>query len=363
MKTPPVAGRLQHFFSVLLLITVCFASCKKDSSQLIEAAKDETTNKVIAWLEKQRASASTEGAAKIESLKESLDFSLLTVVPFPPGETVLIIPVKNSFVTTSNADKNPANSLVLFLGKDQEVRKGNIVQYISFERISSRRVLANFLDSYYRFRITDFTGSLVYITITDEIAYELNYIKGNANYYKSMEKKKLGNLTETCYEIGWYYFWSDGSVTWEPIGGYCDDCVPARTVNGQTYRVNCGGGGGGGGGSNEEPPLLTKEMDWLVYTENMYGQPIKITAKVQFWGRKVSTEPQGGHFTQTNDHGTYTENFSTYGMDWASVYTQAWHGTQFGYQSVQGNIVYAPYTLPPKYISKTQNFMFAEIFP
>lgn len=362
MKTPPVAGRLQHIF-VVLLLTVLLGSCKKDSSPLIEASKDETTNKVIAWLEKQKTQASAEGAAKIESLKESLDFSLLTVVPFPPGEVVLVIPVKNSFVTTSNADKNPANSLVLFLNKNHEIRRCNIVQYISSQRISSRRALADFFNSYYRFRITDFTGSLVYLTFTDEIAYELNYIKGDVNYYKSMEKKQLGNLAETCYEIGWYYYWSDGSVTWEPIGGYCDDCVPARTVNGQTYRVNCGGGGGGGGGNNEEPPALTKEMDWEVYSENMYGPPAKITAKVQFWGRKVSGELQGGHFTQATDHNTYTENFNTYGMDWVTVYSQSWHGTQFGYQTVQGNITYAPYTLPPKYINKPKTFMFAEVFP
>ncbi|MEQ1676797.1 MAG: hypothetical protein ABL876_08855 [Chitinophagaceae bacterium] len=240
MKPPPIAGRLQNIS--VLLITVLFISCQKESSPQSESSNNKTTSKIITWLEKQKATASAEGVAKIQSLKKNLDFSLLTTGLFNSEEPIIIVPIKKSFVATSNADRNPINSLVFFLDNKEDIRRGNILQYISTQRVSSRRVLANFFDRYYNFRITDFTGSLVYVTVTDEIAYELNYIKGSVNYYKSVEIKQLNGLTEACYELGWYYYWSDGTVTWKPIGRYYGDCLPVRKINGQTYRVNCGGG-------------------------------------------------------------------------------------------------------------------------
>jgi len=244
MKTVFIIGRPKSIFAALLLATFFLVSCKKGGLQQPVQSPNEIINSVNAWLEKQKASATTAGAATIQSLKENLDFSGLTTVLFGTDETVVIIPMHDSFVASSNAGKDLINSLVLFVNTNNEIRKGNIVQYVSPKAISGRRALSDFFTRYYGFKITDFTGSLVYVTVTDEIAYELNYINGNVNFYKSMGKKQLGPLTETCYEVGFYYFWSDGSVTWEPVGGYCDGCEPVRTSNGETYRLNCGGGGG-----------------------------------------------------------------------------------------------------------------------
>jgi hypothetical protein len=212
-----------------------------------------------------------------------------------------------------------------------------------------------------------------------------NYIFKAGKYKKLKAKSALpGNIENTniiadvpgdgggdgisCYFLNFYLCDVDASGAYsncEYTGSVPLGCFDENGV--ETDWVDPGSNGGSGGGgevtyypSNEY--AVTKEENWEVYKENMSGPAISVRAKVQFWGKKVATEMQGGHFTQSNDHGSYTLEFSTYGMNW-SAYSQSWHGTQSAYQLVQGNIDYGTIGSDPRYVNKTKDFMFQTVFP
>lgn len=48
---------------------------------------------------------------------------MLTTEHLRPDEPLIIIPVKNYFVTNIKLDKKAVNSLVLFVNKNKEIRK------------------------------------------------------------------------------------------------------------------------------------------------------------------------------------------------------------------------------------------------
>ncbi len=176
---------LQRVSTILLLLflsTIFFISCQKNADKQEEAQNTEAVNKVIAWLEEQKSTATLAGSKKIKSLKENLDFSLTGTGLFSPDETLIIVPIKNSFVTNSNQDKHPINSLVLLVNNKKKIRRGYIVQYISPKEINSKD-LSKFFYSYYNLETTDFTGSLAYLTVSDEFSYETNYTNGKMSYY------------------------------------------------------------------------------------------------------------------------------------------------------------------------------------
>lgn len=352
---------------ILLLMCVdLFTGCKKDSSaeeqnmqEQTNALPAETGTKVNAWLEKQKAKASLAGITRINALKSNLDFSSGMTKDLMRSDSIIIIPLKGGYETKINAEKSPVNMLVIFLDDRKEVSKGYIVQYISSRKFIVKKDLLNFMFDYYDFRINHFTGSLAYLTVADEFSYELSYVDDVNQYYKTVGQKKADGITETCYEVGFYYYWSDGSVTWEPIGGYCDGCEPAKTINGKTYRTGCGGGGGG---ETPEVPTETTEVWWEVYREFASGPDPYIMAAVQLWGKKVAGEPQGGHFIQSNDHGIRAFNFDMYGMGFSGSFSQSWHSPQRAYQAVQGTVTYSVPGALNKYISPTKTFQFLDVF-
>ena len=123
------------------------------------------------------------------------------------------------------------------------------------------------------------------------------------------------------------------------------------------------GQGEGGTPTIEYEFAVTKEKYWEVYRENAGTSFVTLKAIAQFWGKKNSSWPQGGYFTSISSHGTFTLDFSTYGMDfqkftdWARL-----AGGDHAYHTVTGNVIYPPNTIPPNYIDKTETFRFDVIF-
>lgn len=347
-----------------ILLACIIISCSKDEAPAVQPGNNFASekDKVNAWLEKQKKTADKNGAVRIISLQQNLDFASLIQPAFGADEYLYIIPIREAFGSKNNGERKPLSHLVLFINNETDsIRKGNIVQFISPAPITKEN-LKQFFTDYYGFKDHTFNGSLAYLTVADEMLKEMNYRDGQMNYYKSISKKQLTGRNATCYEIGWYYFWADGSVTWEAVGEYCDGCEPVKTIHGKTYRVTCGGGGGGGTGGGVDD-AKTKLVNWEVYSENMYAEPIIVKAYVQLWGKMVSDEPQGGHFFRTADNGCRSENFSKYGIRLLEPYTQSWHGTQNAYQLCQGTIVYNQQGDLTRHIHNTNTFQFGDVFP
>jgi hypothetical protein len=351
----------------LSITTILLISCRKEASQGLPDSNDEMISKVNSWFDNQKISSQPNKSSNIELLKNNLDFSGLRIEEYDKGEKIIIVPVKDEFKKTRQIDNNKIPNLVLIFDKSGNIRKGNLVLYIPKNGEAVTKVLDNTFYNIFNTATPECNGQFRFLTVDGIRLYQLDY---NNERLASVGVIKKGNssntvLTETgCTD--WYlittYYYTDGTTsqtsvylgrTCEGSGGGSYDCI----------NTECLDPGNNSGALIEYEYAVTREVPWEVYKENMSGPAATITGQVQFFGKKVSTEPQGGHFTQSNDHGTFTLNFSTYGMDWVGVYTQSWHGTQNGYQSVQGNITYGTYGPPPKYISPTKNFQFAEVFP
>lgn len=334
--------------------------------------------KVNNWLDQQEGKFSGDRPSQVNMLQQNLDFGALEIQELYAGEKLIVVPVRTGFVTETNKQLNPVQYALFILDAKQSIRKGNIVQFVADATYPSKNLPANFFHNYYNLKEISISGKIAFLNVAGDFQYETKYDKGKLVHHTVLEYKKRGStsgpaIEAECYDVWLIQIFPDGSYQIiQFLYSFCiggtggggngeQPCRGTVNVSGRGLQVECGGGGSGPGGGATF--AVTKLMTWEAYREVMANAPALIFAQIQLWGVRDSNEPQGGHFTNAFSHDTYTENFSTYGMSWSGSYTQAWHGTQAAYHTVQGTIDYGPYGPPPKYIYKSKTFLFAEVFP
>lgn len=263
--------------SIIALTILFLSSCRKEGIQeankISTAANKEIIDKVNAWLNDQKTKVSGDKPLKIESLQQNLSFKNLRAEELYEGEKLLIVPVNQNFQTENNKEKNPVNYLLLILDNTDKIRKGNIVQYIPVNRNLNNKLPVNFFNKFYNLKILDLNGTLTFLSVSDDLLYEMKYENGTLKSYSEITNKVKGSgpgrqstrITVDCYDVYFVTYYQDGSSTWEYLYSFCNEgeqqCKIAFKANGRTYRIGCDGGGGG----NIETAVVTQK-DWEVAT-------------------------------------------------------------------------------------------------
>jgi len=372
----------RNYFKMLLISAAItgFISCKKETQSLPESNPQQeaivdqaTINNVNAWLDEKKAIAiKDDSKTKIQLLKDNLVFSKLKFEEYKNGEKFIVIPISRNFTTVNNKDKNPGNYLLLTLENTGKIRKGNIVQYVPANRQTNEVLATNSFNKIFNYKEFSNDATFTFLSITDDLQYAIKFENGKVSELNILKQKEKpsdsgndGSRTQVpqCYSVFWVTYYPDGSSNWEFLYSFCEgECQTTKVAAGLAFRLNCFGGGGEGEPEYELEVHRTKE--WTVTSNpiNPAGGEIKSLETIK--GRRNSSEPQGGHFTQIT-HGLSACNFCSSnnpGDVWSETSnTVAVSSAQSAISTVTGNLNYRG--IPYNGINNTKTWSFQEVFP
>lgn len=281
-----------HWLQLFLLTGfLALYACKKNTeeAQIEKSMSSGMTAKVTAWLDERLAKATaTETKVKIQSLKESLDFSKLRTENFAEGEKFLVVPVREELQSNHNADKEKVTISLFILNKAGEVRKGNLVQFIPENKSEKPLLPVNTFEKMYNFRELEANGRFCFLSLDDKLMYQYDYRKGKLSAYGMVEARpSSGNqknnqgqqtLAADCTR-DWYltttYYYSDGTsyTTYEYL--YSTPCSDVQSDDPN-----------GGGGENLVEEAVIRELEWNV-AWSPYGY-WTVTSTEKFEGKKAA---------------------------------------------------------------------------
>lgn len=255
--------RTTNFLLVLLAAITLTISCKKGfQSEANQDNNSESIDKINKWLNEQKTKVSGDRPLRIESLQKSLLFSRLYFEESILKEKLIIVPISGEFKTENNKEKNPANCLLISLNGDGTIKEGRIVQYIALNSAKTPDFPRGFFNKSYFMSQPRLSGTITYLSISDDLIYETKYEDGNYKSYSKVINKPKASHNEglkaaaQCYDVWWVTYYYGGGSTWEYLYSFCDDggggeepCFGVFMTNGRTFKVGCGGGSGGSSGS------------------------------------------------------------------------------------------------------------------
>jgi len=360
-----------NFIGCLLLLTLTFATCKKEDSVNNKPTPEidsEIVSKVIVWLDAEKsATLKEEKRAKIQLLKESLSFKQLWYEESINEEKFVVIPINQNFLSDNNKGKSPKNYLLIVLDNTGRIRKGNIVQYIS-NSVANISLETNSFYKIYNYRQLQNNATFSFLSITDYLTYEIVFKNGTPysfSYTQQKDKvstggKEIAKTELMCWDVFWVTYYPNGTSYWEYLYSYCGDeeCQETRILAGRGSIINCGGGSGGG----EYELEVIRSVDWTV-TPNPTGGTGEIKSTETFKGKRNSNHPQGGYFTSMN-HNSSICNFCSSSEPnnvWWETSTSYSASAQTATSSVTGNLNYDGQQYHG--LTNTKSWSFEQLFP
>jgi hypothetical protein len=287
--------------SILLAVMLLFISCQKEVDQIpvnttAEISNQAVITKINSWLENKKVGLADDLSSKIERLKTNLDFGTLHLEKYKQKDRLVIVPLKNSFKSANNEDKNPVNYLVVVLPEQGDITKGNIIQYVS--ATGKNKALLNAFSKIFNFEELDCNGQFTVLSITDDFRYELKFENNKLKSIAELRTKPGSDKQKTNGCIEWYlvttYHYSDGSSEsyWQYVFTSCD-CEQVRNIDCRRFRINCGGGSGGGGDIEYEEEYtasgtLENAVYWFAQVDG--GGTLKTTQILYAKFYKIHTE-------------------------------------------------------------------------
>ena len=282
---------------------IFFNSCKKELSPSSSSNK-ETIEKVNTWLDEQKAGKSPSGVSNIELLKNSLDFASLRFEKSEDGEKLLIVPVEKSLKSITGMTTNSIPNLVLIIDKLQNIRKGYIVLYTTDNGLANK-IPDNTFYHIFNTAEPECNGKFRFLNIMGRVLYQLEYKDKWLQSVGLVKPKKNpgttnnpGGRTQAGYYIDWYLvttlYYVDG--TSELVSEtYLYTTYVSDPDNPDTWPVD------GGNAVDYEYEMEKLTPWWHVY--DFPGNLYSVQSYEILKGKRVSTDPYGGHFTSAK-HGT-----------------------------------------------------------
>ena len=168
-------------FLVFLVAVSLISSCKRNGSQEeVQQGPASITSKAQDWLEAQEQK-NKPFKEKIQHLAGHLEWSMAKSESYA-NRNLIVIPIKQGYLTANNKGKDPSNYLVLFVNHEQEISGGRIVQYVSMqgELPMPEKAVAKILNN----EDPGCEGSFSFTNIVDRFLYELKFSSGKKNRFR-----------------------------------------------------------------------------------------------------------------------------------------------------------------------------------
>jgi len=256
----------------IIIVLFCINSCQKNTDSNHLTLNSEETFKaktqLTEWLYNKKTN-DTVNNNFIDSLIKILSNSEIHSTSINKFEYVFYVPLELN---------NNLNGLSFIYNKRLNLIESCFIAVINPEsdRLSSYSTSPlEILSTFYNQRNITFNGSISAYDISRKFLWEIKLRDGQNVYTKKITKENQslsGNIKSnsintndtkalSCTAFYLVTYWSDGSVTRQYIGGFCDNCelLGVLTPTGKMeIKSLCGGGGGGGGSSS--PVDKTKDV-------------------------------------------------------------------------------------------------------
>jgi hypothetical protein len=193
--------------------------------------------------------------------------------------------------------------LVLILDKSGNIRKGNVVLFKPDNVATNSKVPDNTFHDIFNTGTVNSNGLFQFLSVAGQWKYQLGYKDGSLISFGLIKSKNnssiaANRLTTIC--IDWYlvttYYYADGSTeqTSVYVGTTCsEDCTDGM------YASICPDGSSAGGGLGNDDDF---EFEAVKYPNwNVASNPVQNGGEIVSYeiikGKRVSTEPEGGHFS------------------------------------------------------------------
>src|SRR5690242_12329751 len=217
-------SKIYGYLTLLFCCLLFEVSCKKTDVEVKSTEANNTDpaliTKVKEWLQEQKSSyQEVSKKTKIQNLEDNLVFNKLNTQYYINGEKFIVVPIGNGFISVNNADKTQSSYLLLILTSNGDIRRGNIVQYQPKQR--SIPLPANAFNKIFAHEvIPSFNSVFAFLTIADELSYEVNIVNGIGHSVSEIDQKastrNVGKTSvEACWDVYWVTFYQDGSSTWD----------------------------------------------------------------------------------------------------------------------------------------------------
>jgi hypothetical protein len=366
MKTNSLFSFLQKM--MVLVTLICLSACQKEAAQdlvaensaIAQENKQEAVTKVNAWLENQKKLTTAVIATSVNNIKANLDFDKLYFEKLSETEKLLIVPLKSTFVSTVNKGKNPLNVFLLVLNKEGDIRKGNIVQFISKNSVPLTALPKNTFYNFYNADHLVADGSFTFLNVYDKILYQMDYKDGKISAYSEKQNKQDNNIanstvlstTTACTNWYWVTTYADGTQSWQFLYTTCS--------GDESVEPEGGGSGGGGGNGEEEVTMAPKQEQWIVAVNASFLWYVNSTEQLN--GVKKPNLPGGGYFTNITHLGENVVDGGNAGYVWNRSGVTVSYGGSSAQSTVSGILKspsYPDVNIPPK----TNTFAFSQVYP
>jgi hypothetical protein len=137
-------------------------------------------------------------------------------------------------------------------------------------------------------------------------------------------------------------------------------------VGSSCFEEGSGGGGGAGGGPPDEDPneeyAAKRSVMWVVALSPPWAATGEIKSMELIKGKRVASEPQGGHFVWLQ-HMDDACTYCSFGGEGSSFYRESFNGTASGQSAgaeISGTVYYLGLT---NIVSGSKSWTFQELFP
>jgi hypothetical protein len=369
--------RLLYGAIICGMMAIVLIACKKTASDIPPNPSIAQINNLLSI---QKSPRQPNKGAYVNQLMKNLDYAHMTQ-EYSEGEheTLLIVPIGNEFKDSWHFDSRSVLNLVAVVNATGTIRKVNIVMFTPEQNQPTIDALPyNTLNSVLNTGDkVAVNGQFKFLTVGGKWIYQLDYKDGKLaaeGIVKKGDKAASGNVgansvnpvrSDNANCTDWYlvttFHYNDGSsaTTSEFLGTTCIGC----DLNPNVPMGLCDDGFGAG--NNEEYEYFSvNDQEWFVastYSDTVTTGGLTIGSGVnsveRLRGKKVSTEPQGGHFTSLVHN---NDGCNDSGALWAATSVTSSVSSQSAAVRIQGH-----WTKAGLYhsVDNSRTFSFSQIFP
>ncbi|TDO26787.1 hypothetical protein [Sediminibacterium goheungense] len=356
-----------------LLIGVIFISCKKQTT-IEDQSADK--NKILSFIQ---SSTNLNSSIPVEEISIALSETNLQFETTENSREKLAVAKLKRPLSIINEKSDNSLYLIAFYEPGETIRK---VKFVSYDNLGLRNFTdlpKNTLNNVINIGTNDIDGLFKFYSVEGKFQFQLNFTGGRlgavgnvTHYPKNTRMGGAGIVSQTSSSLkqkgNWMYECSDVYLVtsyYDASGNYL-----YQTREFLYRQGNCSGPGevqvpqpdeGGGGGFPEEYEYARlKITQWSVGNLPNFlptGSDGAVTSWENIRGKKVSTDPQGGHFTSIVHN---SDECRCGSIVWFATSTSGTASAQTATATVKGGASWAGnyYTLENSAV-----WSFSQIFP
>jgi hypothetical protein len=311
------------------------------------------------WLLNFKADApQKERKDKIDEILAGLQTEKFAEERVNDQEYLTVFPLGSTFTSLIALTDQHQDFLLVVSNNNRKILSAKVGRFVS-EEVGKQTTPQSFLD-FYNKQNPGADGKYYFLSLAGNHLYDFtfkdgNRISGGLVTYKSPESNNVARLAARCYAyyLVTTYYHPDGTTTQdrEYLYTLCDPTDPQLPQPDE-----------GGGGSLEvvDELSISRQESWHAFYGDVYGTWATIWATDRLKGKRVQSEPGGGHFTGIAFQGLAC---NTQNILYDYTLSQQNYSGQTATSRIKAGAALAQPTTPWTWDDRTKTYSFQAVFP